>query len=272
MHVPAAAFDVSPSAMAITLWQFRLASTPNSCPRIMNEPTPNSRPETWQAPGTSLASLASRPCLRSAWLSAMAWLVLALAAIPWIDRPVVDFVHVHTQGTRWIERVAELPSPLFVLAWPTFVIVGVVFVWRRQLPAWAATVWLAAGAVGVGSVLKQGLKFVFGRTWPATWIHENPSYLRDGVFEFRLLGGDGAAYASFPSGHLTVMLAFATVLALRHRVLRWPCAVAVALTGFGQIAAAYHWTSDALAGAALGIAVGAAFVAAWQRWGSRPGA
>ena len=228
----------------------------------MTELAPNARPADLPA---STSRAVSRPCLRAAWYGALACLLLALVAIPWIDRPVVNFAHVHTQGIRWIEHIAELPSPLFVLAWPTFAITGAGLIGRRRRPAWVATLWLAAGAVGVGSVLKQGLKFVFGRTWPATWIHENPSYLRDGVFQFRLFGGDGAAYASFPSGHLTVMLAFATVLALRHRTLRWPCAVAVALTGFGQIAAAYHWTSDALAGAALGMAVGTAFVAAWQR-------
>ncbi|VVD96374.1 phosphatase PAP2 family protein [Pandoraea terrigena] len=225
----------------------------------MNDPAP-----------ASAAPAAASLYLRTAWLSAFACLLLTLAAIAWIDRPVVDFAHTHTQGTRWIQHVAALPSPLFVLAWPTFAIVGAALVWRRDLPAWAVTLWLAAGAVGIGSVFKQGLKFAFGRTWPATWIHDNPSYLRDGVFAFRWFGGDGAAYASFPSGHLTVMLAFATVLSLRHRALRWPCAVAVALTGFGQLAAAYHWTSDALAGAALGIAVGTTVVWAWQRWATRP--
>ena len=256
--------------MTTTLLRFHRLSMPTLCrTHVMNELAPNSRPTA--SPAASPA-LTSRPCLRTAWLSAVAYLLLALVAIPWIDRPVVDFAHLHTQGTRWIQHVAELPSPLFVLAWPTFVILGAMLIWRRQLPVWATTLWLSAGAVGVGSVLKQGLKFTFGRTWPATWIHENPSYLRDGVFEFRFFGGDGAGYASFPSGHLTVILAFTTVLALRHRALRWPCAAAIALTGFGQIAAAYHWTSDALAGTALGIAVGTAFVAGWQRWGTRLGA
>lgn len=216
------------------------------------------------------ASATSIPCLRTAWCSALACLLLALVAIPWIDRPVVDFAHAHTQGTRWIQHIAELPSPLFVLAWPTFLIVGAVLLFRRKLPSWAVTLWLAAGAVGIGSLAKQALKFVFGRTWPATWIHENPSYLRDGIFEFRFFDGSSAAFASFPSGHLTVILAFTTVLALRHRVLRVPCAIAIALTAFGQLAA-YHWTSDALAGAALGIAVGSLFVMAWQHWqASRP--
>lgn len=226
----------------------------------MTELAPNAEPT--PSPPTSPSS----PCLRTAWLSALACLLLALVAIPWIDRPVVDFAHVHTQGTRWIQIIAELPSPMFMLAWPTFLVIGAVLYFRHTLPSWAVTLWLAGGAVGVASLAKQALKFVFGRTWPATWIRDNPSYLRDGVFEFKFFDGNYAAYSSFPSGHLTVILAFTTVLALRHRVLRVPCAIAIALTAFGQIAAAYHWTSDALAGAALGIAVGSLFVAAWQSW------
>ncbi|SUA89338.1 PAP2 superfamily [Pandoraea pulmonicola] len=220
------------------------------------------------SPASSMPDISAH-CLRTAWLSAVICVVTALAAIAWIDRPVVNVAHVYTQGTPWIQHIAELPAPLFVLAWPVFVLGGAALLWRRTLPRWAVTLWLAGGAVGVGSLLKQGLKFTFGRTWPATWIHDNPSYLRDGVFTFKWFGGSDVAYASFPSGHLTVMLAFATVVSLRHRALRWPCAVAVAVTGFGQIAAAYHWTSDALAGAALGIAVGTAFIAAWERWGQR---
>ncbi|MFJ2992064.1 phosphatase PAP2 family protein [Pandoraea sp. NPDC087047] len=226
----------------------------------MTEPAPNAEPTPSPPPSPS------SPCLRTAWLSALACLLLALVAIPWIDRPVVDFAHTHTQGIRWIQIIAELPSPLFVLAWPTFLIIGAVLYFRRTLPSWAVTLWLAGGAVGVASLAKQALKFVFGRTWPDTWIRDNSSYLRDGVFEFKLFDGNYAAYSSFPSGHLTVILAFTTVLALRHRVMRVPCAIAIALTAFGQIACAYHWTSDALAGAALGIVVGSLFVAAWQSW------
>ncbi|VVE17346.1 hypothetical protein PCA20602_02959 [Pandoraea capi] len=223
-------------------------------------PTPPTLPSHRTAPNPT-----STPCLRTALWSALGCLLLALVAIPWVDRPVVDFAHAHTQGTPWIQHIAELPAPLFVAAWPAFLIIGAVLFFRRRLPSWAVSLWLAAGAVGVSSLAKQALKYVFGRTWPATWIHENPSYLRDGVFEFKFFASN-YAYASFPSGHLTVMLAFTTVLALRHRVLRVPCAIAIALTTFGQLASAYHWTSDALAGAALGITVGALFVAAWQCW------
>lgn len=230
-------------------------------------PTPSSPPS---VPSTAAAaSAAPRVCLRAGWGSAIGCLLLALAAIPWFDRPIADFAHLHTQGTPWIQHVAELPAPLFVVGWPVFFALGAVLLWRRTLPDWLITLWLSGGALGVAVFAKAGLKHVFGRTWPDTWTHNNPSYLHDGVFEFRLFAGDGAAYASFPSGHLTVMLTFATVVALRHRALRWPCAIAVAATAFGQIASDYHWTSDALAGAALGISVGTAVVAVWERLAPR---
>ncbi|VVE31863.1 phosphatase PAP2 family protein [Pandoraea anhela] len=232
-------------------------AVPANAPKSLNSPKSPDSPSAASSPA----------CLRTALWSALGCLLLALAAIPWIDRPVVDFAHAHTQGTPWIQHLAELPAPLFVLAWPAFLIIGAVLFWRRKLPSWAVSLWLAAGAIGVSSLAKQALKYVFGRSWPATWINDNPSYLRDGVFEFKFFAND-YAYASFPSGHLTVMLAFTSVLALRHRALRVPCAIAIALTAFGQIASAYHWTSDALAGAALGITVGTLFVAAWQCWQS----
>jgi membrane-associated phospholipid phosphatase len=254
------------SVVPIPLFRYAVIPPP-SLHRFMTELAPNARPTT--PPDAPHDAPASPPCLRTALWSALGCLLIAIACIAWVDRPVVDFAHAHTQGTPWIQHVAELPAPLFVLAWPMFFLLGAALLWRRKLPTWATTLWLAAGAVGVGSLAKQALKVVFGRTWPATWIHDNPSYLRDGVFEFRFFGGGNYAFASFPSGHLTVMLAFTTVLALRHRALRLPCAVAIALTAFGQLASAYHWASDALAGAALGIVVGTMVVAAWQRWQPR---
>lgn len=210
---------------------------------------------------------ASTPPRWQPWLiAALVCLLLVPVAIAWIDRPVSLLAHATTHGNRWINHIAELPAPLFVLAWPAVIVFGVpIVLWRQRVPTWLVTLWLAAVAVGIASVLKQGLKLMFGRTWPETWTHDNPSFIGNGVFEFRLFGGDGAAYASFPSGHLSVMLAFASVLALRHRALRWPCFVAIALTALGQIAANYHWTSDVLAGSALGVTVGCAVIAASRR-------
>ena len=74
----------------------------------------------------------------------------------------------------------------------------------------------------MAETIKNGLKFVFGRTWPETWVNNNPSFIRDGVYGFNWFHG-GAGYASFPSGHMSVTCALAAVLWI------WVSALAAAL-------------------------------------------
>ena len=123
----------------------------------------------------------------------------------------------------------------------------------------------------IGSVvITDEMKPEANCNWPLsprmTSLPEPPVILSLPVPPIRMLFPAPPQIVSLPPKVVSVV---ATVLTLRHRSLHWPCAIAVALTAFGQIAAAYHWTSDALAGAALGIAVGTAVVTAWQRWTAR---
>jgi hypothetical protein len=41
----------------------------------------------------------------------------------------------------------------------------------------------------VARAAKDQLKFVFGRTWPETWVNNNPSLIHDGVFGFNPFHG-----------------------------------------------------------------------------------
>src|SRR5262249_58013704 len=45
------------------------------------------------------------------------------------------------------------------------------------------------------------LKYALGRTWPNTWIQNNPSLIQNGVFGFNPFHG-GARLASVPSAHV----------------------------------------------------------------------
>jgi len=49
------------------------------------------------------------------------------------------------------------------------------------------------------------LKYALGRTWPDTWIQNNPSLIQNGVFGFNPFHG-GPGFASFPSGHVAASL------------------------------------------------------------------
>jgi len=103
------------------------------------------------------------------------------------------------------------------------------------------------------------LKFAFGRAWPETFYHGNPSLLSDGIYGFFPFHG-ATAYGSFPSGHAAVAAAAAAVIwryAPRYRVGAVGLWVAVAV---GLLGAYYHFAGDILAGTWLGLWVAALVV------------
>jgi len=101
--------------------------------------------------------------------------------------------------------------------------------------------------------VKTLLKFGFGRTWPETWIHDNPSLVRDGIFGFFPFHG-GAGWSSFPSGHMTAVM---SIVAMAWYI--WPrlaplwCLICVGAAA-GLIVLNLHFVSDVIAGAYIGFA------------------
>ena len=55
-------------------------------------------------------------------------------------------------------------------------------------------------------------KGLFGRTWPESWLGNNPSWIRDGVFRFFPFHGGAGLGFLFPLGHAAVITATATLL------------------------------------------------------------
>ena len=95
----------------------------------------------------------------------------------------------------------------------------------------------------------------FGRTWPETWIENNPSLVQNGVFGFNPFHG-GPGFASFPSGHVAAVCAVITVLWWAYPNLRPIYAACVAAVAIGLIGANYHFLSDIFGGIFVGVSVG----------------
>ncbi len=212
-------------------------------------------------PVTPTSSHHPEACLLQRWpllsISALGAASLT-AAILLIDRPLARWLHAHTYGmplfagiTHIAEVVAWLGSLSIVVMIP-----ALAFGWRPG-PVGRA-LFAAAAAMIVTIVLKDRLKYLFGHTWPETWINGNPSFIRDGVYGFFWKHG-GPGWASFPSGHTALITA--PVAALWHAwpKWRWLGALLVLLVAVGLLGANYHFLSDVIAGFLLGGAVGLAF-------------
>lgn len=107
---------------------------------------------------------------------------------------------------------------------------------------------LAASLIASG-LITPALKLAVGRSRPAQ---------DEGVYRFRPFGGNG----SFPSGHTTEAFAVASVIASHYEPL-WIKTTAygvASLVGYARVYHNAHFTSDVLAGAAIGSLVGTALV------------
>jgi membrane-associated phospholipid phosphatase len=117
---------------------------------------------------------------------------------------------------------------------------GARFTGHRELASSVARMGISIGTAGAVTLM---LKEVVGRSRPL----ESPT----DADVFHPFSG----HASFPSGHAT--LAFATAAALDHetssRWVPWIAYPVAAVVGWSRVRDQEHWTSDVLAGAAIGV-------------------
>jgi membrane-associated phospholipid phosphatase len=203
------------------------------------------------------------------WLIATLAMVVAVAiSYAWLDRPIALFAHALTRGFALFEKLTFIPELMAPLAIVVFAVLAMHALSGRPMPKLPTAALLAAASLAVASGIKDQLKFAFGRTWPETWIRDNPSFIRDGVYGFNPFHG-GPGFASFPSGHTTVVCAVMSVLWVCYPRYRAAYAICVAAVAVGLIGADFHFLSDVIAGAYLGTLTGCLIVVLWDL-GHRP--
>jgi membrane-associated phospholipid phosphatase len=198
------------------------------------------------------------------WLLA---LLLTAAAVVicylWIDRPLALLAHAYSVHREAFATVTHLPDPLMPAACIVFVAVGLCTLAGSPLSAVKTMAALCSISLIVGETIKSVLKFVFGRTWPDTWVQNNPSFIHDGVYGFNFFHG-GPGYASFPSGHTAAICAVLSVPWVLYPKLRPLYALVVLVVAVGLLGADYHFLSDVIAGGFAGTSTGWMTVALWQ--------
>jgi membrane-associated phospholipid phosphatase len=200
------------------------------------------------------------------WLVGLIATVVAVTvSFQWFDRPIALMVHNNLGQPHFgiFEWLTHIPDPLIPLAVITFILLGLRILVSRTLSDFQAVAFVCSISVIVGETIKDQLKFIFGRTWPETWIGNNPSFIRDGVYGFHFMHG-GAAYQSFPSGHMAATCALMSVLWIWYPRLRALWAIAGLAVGAGLVGADFHFLSDVIAGAFVGLSIGWMITAIWK--------
>ncbi len=172
-----------------------------------------------------------------------------------IDRPVAFFVYDHEINhhafLKWMTYTPIYLERLAVLV----IILAVVRLARGPLKRCETTLFAMAVNLAVTLMLKNFLKFAFGRYWPDTWIFDNPSLIQDGAYGFHPFHG-GMAYGDFPSGHTARIFALMSVLWIVYPRWRPVCVLLCGSVMVGLVGMNYHFVGDVVAGAFLGSITG----------------
>jgi hypothetical protein len=92
----------------------------------------------------------------------------------YVDRPVAYFVYAHREDRpKWVEWLTYPPP--FMQTWAPAALVLLMI--RRVAGPFRRcghAVFLACLSLLVSVQFKDTLKYIFGRTWPETWVDNNP--------------------------------------------------------------------------------------------------
>lgn len=186
--------------------------------------------------------------------------LVALAAIAacyaWVDQPLAWFVHDHQlRRDAWLDGLTRIPDLLVVASALVLVAAPLRCACRRAWSLAERVVLAMAVSLALAAFVKEQLKVLFGRAWPETWTHGNPSLIHDGVYGFFWFRADNA-FHSFPSGHTALSAAAMAVLWHAAPRWRWLAAAVVVAVVVGLLGMDYHFLSDTLAGALVGSICG----------------
>jgi membrane-associated phospholipid phosphatase len=172
----------------------------------------------------------------------------------WVDRGVAFFVSDYHINNVAVFRWLTYPPPE-VQNWSALVLT-ILMVRRAWGPflRWQKVLLVACISLIVADDFRISSGDVFGRYWPQTWTHDNPSLIGTGTYGFHpFQRGDDVG--SFPSGHACRILGFAGVWMIAMPGTR---AIALVLSVpmlVSLVAMNYHFVSDVIAGSALGAVI-----------------
>jgi membrane-associated phospholipid phosphatase len=198
------------------------------------------------------------------------WLVCFLVTVAfvwvsfhWVDKPIALGIYNLFGGRRVSTELADRIVAIPLISAVIFILCGLFAVSGRRFSKLGAVIALCDISVLATIIIKDQLKFAFGRTWPDTWGPGIVSFVRDGVYGFHFFQF-GKSFESFPSGHAAVAAAVLTIAGIMYPGLRVVCAIGVLLADAGLVVLNLHFLGDAVAGSFVGFSAGLFTVMMWR--------
>lgn len=205
-------------------------------------------------PRRAAADAWARLLIRSVWTLAACGILVWFCYL-FVDRPVARFVFDWKTNQDFVLKDLTYPPPIAQLWSPLILALLMIRRARGPFRRWEWALCLACVALILADQFRESLRDVCGRSWPATWIDNNPSYIRDGAYGFHFLQGS-EEFGSFPSGHAARTLAVLAIVWIASPRWRRACGLAAVAEAAGLIGMNYHFVSDVIAGGFLGALVG----------------
>ena len=197
-----------------------------------------------------------RDLLRTSLIATGSCIVAVIICYLWVDRSVAFFISDHHINGIAIFRWLTYPPPE-IQNWSALMLT-ILIVRRAWGPflRWQKVLFVACVSLIVADTFRISLGDVFGRYWPETWTHDNPSLIGTGTYGFHpFQRGDDVG--SFPSGHACRILGFGGVWMIAMPSTRIVAIVLSVPMLVSLVAMDYHFVSDVIAGSVLGALVAA---------------
>lgn len=178
--------------------------------------------------------------------------LISIFCIYYVDRPLSLFVKAQLYANRhWSNFTSNLPDILMVMVVSVSVLSYILYLFRKSKHINDTTTFLfkfLAISQPAAFIAKSTFKIVFGRIETRVWL-QNP-----GQYGFHWFHG-GSNFNGFPSGHMVVFTALFAVIWRCHPDLKKILVLLLMALGTLLVATNYHFLSDVICGAYLGILV-----------------
>lgn len=191
---------------------------------------------------------------RTIWLVALTSITVVTCYF-FIDRQLaVEISQHHLRSYPIFKYLSKIPELYIVGSVTIYFYIAIQLYNFGRWTALDQSCSMFANTIAITYFLKDFFKHVFARTWPETWINNNPSLIHDNIYGFYFFRSDNA-FGAFPSGHAAALIAGTTMLWLLYPRFKVVYVLIVLASLIGILGMNYHFLGDIIGGGLIGYLV-----------------